>query len=214
MKHAPILLAGLTLGGFAVAGVSLVAWTYHGMERRIVANQRLAMERKLAAILPPGAGDNDPLADRIETSAPARLGAPLTRIYRVRRQGEPVALILNPVAPDGYSGPIDLLISVLHDGRLGGVRVLAHRETPGLGDQIEETKSDWVLGFAGRSLANPAEAGWAVKRDGGDFDQFTGATITPRAIVAAVKNALLYIREQGDRLYREPAASDGDRGGS
>jgi Na+-translocating ferredoxin:NAD+ oxidoreductase subunit G len=105
------------------------------------------------------------------------------------------------VVPDGYAGPIQLLVSVLRDGTVGGVRVLFHHETPGLGDKIEERKSDWVLSFDGKSLSNPTLEGWAVKRDGGEFDQFTGATITPRAIVQAVKNTLIYVQQQGDALF-------------
>jgi electron transport complex protein RnfG len=203
MNPKPILLAALVLAGFAVAGVSLVAATKAAMTDRIVANQRQAMQRKLAAIVPSG-GDNDPLADRIEVSDPDRLGIALTRIYRVRRGDQPVALILDPVVPQGYAGPIHLLISVLPDGRVGGVRVLSHHETPGLGDKIDEAKSDWIYRFNGKSLDQPSLDQWAVKRDGGTFDQFTGATITPRAIVTAVKNALLYVRSQGARLYGEP----------
>jgi len=108
---------------------------------------------------------------------------------------------------DIRDGVFDLdapLISVLPDGRVGGVRVLSHRETPGLGDKIDEAKSDWIYRFNGKSLDQPTLDQWAVKRDGGTFDQFTGATITPRAIVTAVKNALLYVQSQGARLYGEP----------
>lgn len=203
MNKIPILLSALVLGGFAIAGVGLVALAHERLEARIAASQRLAIQRKLAAILPAGLGDNDPLADRIEVSDRARLGSDRTPVYRVRRGGEPVALILSPVVPDGYAGPIDLLVSVLRDGSVGGVRVLSHRETPGLGDGIEEAKSDWVLGFRGKSLHDPGEDAWAVRRDGGAFDQFTGATVTPRAIVGAVKSTLLYVRERGEGLYRE-----------
>lgn len=203
MNTKPILLASLVLSGFAVAGVSLVAVTNTAMAERILANQRLAMQRKLEAIVPSG-GNNDPLADRIEVSDPALLGSPVTRVYRVRRDGAPVALILDPVVPRGYAGPIKLLISVLPDGRIGGVRVLAHHETPGLGDKIEEGRSDWIYGFNGTSLEQPTPERWAVKRDGGAFDQFTGATITPRSIVKTVKNALGYVQSQGPRLYSEP----------
>jgi Na+-translocating ferredoxin:NAD+ oxidoreductase subunit G len=199
-----MFIAALILGGFAVAGVSLVAFTHAAMEQRIGDNQRLAMQRKLLAIVPAGAGDNDPLADRIEVSDAALLGGAVTRVYRVRRGGAPVALILDPVVPHGYAGPINLLVSVLPDGRIGGVRILSHHETPGLGDKIEDAKSDWVLGFDGKSLAEPRSEQWAVRRDGGAFDQFTGATITPRAVVHAVKNVLLYVQSQGARLYDEP----------
>jgi electron transport complex protein RnfG len=206
-----MLIAALVLASFSVAGVSLVAVTHATMQERIIANTRLAMQRKLASIIPEGQSDNDPLEDQIRVSDPDRLGAEETRVYRVRKGDEPVAVILNPVVPDGYAGPIELIVSVLRDGSLGGVRVLTHHETPGLGDQIEETKSDWVLDFTGRSLSSPPLDDWAVRRDGGAFDQFTGATITPRAIVNAVKNTLLFVQSQGDRLFHEPSIPNLDQ---
>lgn len=205
MNKAPIFLAALVLGSFAVAGVALVAVTHELMDARISENVRAAMLDKLAAIVPEGKGDNDPLVDYIEVDAPDQLGAPDTRVYRVREGDSPVAVILTPTVPDGYAGPIDLLVSVLPDGTVGGVRVLAHKETPGLGDQIEEAKSDWIYSFAGTSLGSPPADQWGVKRDGGRFDQFTGATITPRAIVAAVRRTLEYVRSQGERLYNQPS---------
>ncbi len=139
--------------------------------------------------------------DRIEVSDRERLGADRTVVYRARQGDRPAGVVLTPVVPDGYAGPIRLLVAVLPDGTLGGVRVLSHKETPGLGDKIEEAKSHWVLDFAGKSLDDPPPARWKVRRDGGDFDQFTGATITPRSVVKAVKNALLYVRDKGDALY-------------
>ncbi len=205
MNKAPILIAALVLGSFAVAGVSLVAITHAAMDQRILENARLAMQRKLESIVPQGRFDNNPLEDRILVSSPELLGTTRTQVYRVRQGDEPVALILNPVVPNGYAGPIELLVSVLHDGTIGGVRVLSHHETPGLGDPIEEAKSDWVLTFDGKSLEAPPLDDWGVRRDGGAFDQFTGATITPRAIVAAVKNTLVYVQSEGERLYQEPA---------
>lgn len=209
MNKTPMLLAALVLGSFAVAGVSLVATTHAAMDRRILENARMAMQRKLESIVPKGRYDNDPLTDRILVSSPELLGTTEIQVYRVRQGDQPVALILNPVVPNGYAGPIELLVSVLHDGTVGGVRVLRHHETPGLGDQIEEAKSDWVLSFDGKSLSQPPADDWGVRRDGGAFDQFTGATITPRAIVAAVKNTLLYVQAQGEQLYSAPTLAGG-----
>lgn len=207
MKPQPILLAGVVLGSFAVTGVALVSITHEAVDARIADNQRQAMERKLATILPPGQSDNDPLRDTIEVQAKDLLGADKTQVYRVRNADAPVAVVLEPVVPDGYAGSIRLLVSVLRDGSLGGVRVLSHHETPGLGDKIEEAKSDWILRFKGKSLTTPPRERWSVKRDGGAFDQFTGATITPRSIVGAVKNTLLYVERQGDALFAPAAAS-------
>jgi electron transport complex protein RnfG len=213
MKTAPIILAAVVLSAFSVTGVALVAVTHHLMDGRIADNQRAAMERKIASIIPNGQFDNDPLKDQTQVSARDLLGADSTRVHRVSQGGEPVAVILDPVVPDGYAGPIQLLVSILRDGTVGGVRVLLHHETPGLGDKIEERKSDWVLGFNGKSLSNPTLEGWAVKRDGGEFDQFTGATITPRAIVHAVKNTLIYVQQQGEALFEPieaiPAVAEG-----
>jgi len=188
MNKAPILIAALILGSFAVGGVGLVAMTHELTDARIAENKRQAMLAKLRAIVPAERMANDPLADRIQVSAPELLGTEVTEVFRVRDEDEPVAVILQPVVPDGYAGPIRLLVSVLADGTLGGVRVLEHYETPGLGDKIDEKKDDWIIEqFNGKSLDNPPEAEWLVKRDGGEFDQFTGATITPRSIVKAVK---------------------------
>ena len=200
-KAKSILLSGGVLGAFAIGGVSLVAVTQGSVGERIADNQYQAMKRKLDTILPAERVNNDPLQDSIQVEARDLLGAESTQIYRARQNEDPVAVVLEPVVPDGYAGPIKLLVSVLRDGTLGGVRVVSHHETPGLGDKIEEAKSDWVLDFTGKSLTNPPVEKWAVKRDGGDFDQFTGATITPRSIVNAVRDTLIYVQQQGEALY-------------
>ncbi|QGU31731.1 electron transport complex subunit RsxG [Thermochromatium tepidum] len=214
-KLVSLLLSGGLLGAFAVISVSLVAITHDSVEARIADNQYLAMKRKLDTILPTEQVNNDPLQDRLQVSARQLLGADFTQVYRARHDGSPVAVVLEPVVPDGYAGPIKLLVSVLRDGTLGGVRVVSHHETPGLGDKIEESKSDWVLGFTGKSLTNPPLEKWAVRRDGGEFDQFTGATITPRSVVKAVRDTLLYVQQQGEALYapREDQAGGPTSGG-
>jgi electron transport complex protein RnfG len=209
MKTVPILIAGLVLGAFAVVGVALVAVTHAATAERIASNDRMTMLKKLEAIVPAGSIGNDPIADRIEVQSQELLGAASTNVYRVRKDGEPVAVVLNPIVPDGYAGPIKLLVAVMKDGTLGGVRVVSHHETPGLGDKIEEQRSDWVLGFTGKSLSNPTEDKWKVKRDGGVYDQFTGATISPRSIVKAVANTLRFVQAQGDGLYTQPAVPAG-----
>ncbi len=207
MNKAPVLIAAFILGAFAVGGVGLVAITHELTAERIAANEREALLSKLVAILPQGAQTDALLQDRIEVNDPDLLGSDTTSVYRVRDAGEPAGVIVAPIAPDGYGGPIKLVVAVLKDGTLGGVRVLKHSETPGLGDRCDEVKSDWILGFAGKSLGNPPPEKWKVKRDGGEFDQFTGATITPRAIVKAVKNALLYVQKHGQSLYDQPSVA-------
>ncbi|MHA5866058.1 electron transport complex subunit RsxG, partial [Pseudomonas aeruginosa] len=127
--------------------------------------------------------------------------------YVARLHGQASAVILQASAPDGYSGAIQLLVGVTAQGRLLGVRVVAHKETPGLGDRIELAKSPWVHGFDGKSLGDPADAGWAVKKDGGTFDQFAGATVTPRAVVRAVHKALRYFDANRERLLAPEEAA-------
>lgn len=180
------------LGLFAIATVGVVAAIQQGTAPRIAAAEREAQVQALAQILPAGSYDNH-LLDSSRLVQDELLGnknpAPA---YLATLGGKPSAVILQVTAPDGYSGSIRLLVGILADGRLAGVRALHHRETPGLGDKIELAKSRWILGFDGKSLTQPDEAGWAVKKDGGQFDQFAGATITPRAVVKAVHKALQY----------------------
>ena len=126
-----------------------------------------------------------------------------TQAYLASLNGEPAAIIMQANAPDGYSGTISMLIGIMADGTLSGVRVIQHKETPGLGDAIELAKSAWITQFNGKSLNNPSERGWAVKKDHGDFDQFAGATITPRAVVAAVHKALTYFDQHHTELFAQ-----------
>jgi electron transport complex protein RnfG len=205
MNYRQILITGMILLLFAALGTAMVAATWQGTHERIVANERATLLRKLSRLVPPDQYDNALLDDVIELPALQPRSEPL-RAYRARRNGEPVALVMTALAPDGYSGAIHLLVGIRYDGSLAGVRVVAHRETPGLGDAIEEDRSDWILQFDGRSLENPGAAGWAVRKDGGVFDQLTGATITPRAVVKAVHASLLYFRAHRDQLFAMPAA--------
>lgn len=206
-KRKSIILAAAILALFAIAGTSLVAFTYSATKARIETNEREALMRSLHALVPPQSIDNDMAADTLEVSDPEQLGTPPTTVYRGRKMGMPVAAVLTTTVPNGYSGPIKLLVAVHYDGTLGGVRVISHKETPGLGDKIEESRSDWIYGFTGKSLGNPPLEKWKVKRDGGIFDQFTGATITPRSIVTAVRKTLLYVKAHRDALYDKPAAT-------
>ncbi len=205
------LVAGLLLGTFGVVGSALVAFTHEQTADRIAANEREAQLRLLSALVPPQTVDNDLLADQVQVHRKVLLGSASTTVYRGRLKGEPVAAVFTSVVPDGYSGPIKLLVAVRRDGTLGGVRVISQKETPGLGDRIEASKSDWIYGFTGKSLTDPPIEKWGVKRDGGYFDQFSGATITPRAVVRAIKNTLIYYRENADTLFQLPAAALGKR---
>ena len=205
IRHIFITAAILLL--FAVLGTGLVAFTFDNTHEVIEANARAALLQNLHTLVPPERHDNDLIKDVVQVTDVTSLGTnePVT-VYRARKGGAPVAAILAPVAPDGYSGNIRLLVAINLDGTLAGVRVTAHRETPGLGDGIEASRSDWITQFAGRSLGDPAAKLWAVKKDGGVFDQFTGATITPRAVVKAVKKALIYFEHNRQSLFAETAA--------
>lgn len=205
-KAVPVLISGLLLGAFGVLGAGLVGLSQQGTAERIARNERQALLDQLHVLVPPHDIDNDLLSDVIEVSALEQLGSDTTHVYRARRGGQPVALVLSPVVTQGYSGPIQLIVAIRADGSLAGARVLAHRETPGLGDKIEVERSAWILEFAGRSLNDPPPSDWKVKRDGGRFDQFTGATITPRAVVRGVKAALEYFGTNRDQLFLEAVA--------
>ena len=202
MNSRQILLSGLFLWIFAVLGTSFVAVTENTTREQIAENERRVLLRNLNALLPAEKLDNDIASDTLQLAASPLLGTESeSTAYRARLVGEPVAVVFNSIAPNGYNGKIHLLIGIYRDGSLAGVRAVKHAETPGLGDGIEIRKSDWILGFNNKSLASPSPDSWSVKRDGGVFDQFTGATITPRAIVETVKSTLIYYRDNAETLF-------------
>ena len=197
-----MIISAILLAMFAAAGTFFVSYTFDNTIDRINENKRLALLKSIHVLIPPSAHDNDIFTDSVLVQNKDLLGSNKpVKVYRARKNNKPVAIIINSVAPDGYSGNIELLVAINVDGTLAGIRVVHHKETPGLGDAIEENRSDWITKFKHLSLNNPDKKGWAVKRDGGEFDQFTGATITPRAIVKAVYNTLRYYKENRDTLY-------------
>lgn len=192
---------GVLLGLFAVVTTAVIASTYLGTRDSIRDNIRQAEAKALLEIIPANRHDNDMLDDAYPIDDESLLGLRETKqYYLARQQSQAVAVILPATARDGYTGDIDLIVGINADGSIAGVRVLSHRETPGLGDQVDYKKSRWVDGFIGKSLAQPEPARWTVKKDGGVFDQFTGATITPRAVTAAVRRSLEYFRVHRDAL--------------
>lgn len=196
------LRVGILLAIFAAIATALVAFTEQSTRAQIAANERATLLRTLNSLLPAAEYDNDLLTDTITLQAIETLGTQqASLVYRARKQGQPIAAIFNIIAPNGYNGKITMLIAIRYDGSIAGVRVLKHKETPGLGDKIDIKRADWILSFSGLSKANPAADRWKVKADGGDFDQFTGATITPRAVVGAIHKALGYFDEQRDSLF-------------
>ncbi len=202
-----ILRTSLVLGLIGLIAAGLLAGIDALTHDRIAA-QRHAMElRQLVAVMPKSGYDNDPVTERIAVRAPRWLHQSEARVWRGRSKGQASLLVLESTAPDGYSGDIALLIGVRSDGRINGVRVLGHRETPGLGDRIEVERDPWITGFDARSLGDPARERWTVKRQRGDFDQFAGATITPRAVVQAVARTLDFVKRHGAALHAAQAST-------
>jgi len=203
-----MLMTALLLGLFAVLGTGMVAVTHHQTKQAIIDNERAYLLRTLNSLVPPTAYDNTLYQDTIRVTDRTLLGTtrPMT-IYRARRAGKPVAAILTSVAPSGYNGNIKLLVAIRYNGAIMGVRVVSHQETPGLGDSIDAKKSNWIHSFDGHSLSQPDDLGWHVVKDGGIFDQFTGATISPRAVVKAVHDSLKYYQLHKDEIFAPPISS-------
>jgi H+/Na+-translocating ferredoxin:NAD+ oxidoreductase subunit G len=199
-----LLPALATLAVLAVAGAIVADLARHGTQGRIVANERRAALAVLHSVLPADTHDNDLLTDFIEVVDDEVLGSTRPhRVYRARRNGQPAGVVMEVTARGGYGGPLELLVGITAQGTVTGVRILVHHETPGIGDGVE--RKDWLSQFDGHSLTNPPPEDWQVKRDGGSFDQLTGATISPRAVVKGVYNALLYFREHQQELFAAPA---------
>ncbi|MNQ67760.1 Electron transport complex protein RnfG [compost metagenome] len=177
----------LLLAGF---GLAMLVAADRLLGERIEAGRQVAAERALLDLLPAGSYDNHPLAHPIALPASELLGNP-PQAWLATREGAPVAVLL-PATAKGYEGPIQLLLAIRPDGRLLAIKVLAHRETPGIGDRIEPARSAWLQILDGASLANHPEAEWRVKADNGQFDQIAGATITSRAVVSATQRALQF----------------------
>ena len=200
----------IVLALFALVTSLILATTNELTYERIEQSEREAAQRALLEIIPLERHDNDMLMD--VQPVPEQYWATLGlkkggNIHIARDQGHPVAAIIPAVTPDGYSGAISMIIGINFNGSIAGVRVVEHRETPGLGDKVDLKKSDWILSFNGKSLVNPQASGWKVKKEGGDYDQFTGATITPRAVVSQVLKTLQYFEDDRERLLQIAAAN-------
>ena len=206
---ASIGLSGTVLALFAAVTSIAIGWTYLTTKGQIDFEVRRSEARQLLEVFPANTHDNEIVDDTFELDAETPLlGIRETRRgYRVRINGDVIGVILPTTARDGYSGDIRDLVGVRQDGTVAGVRVVAHRETPGLGDKVDIRKSDWVTDFNSRSLADPALPGWNVKKDGGVFDQFTGATVTPRAVILATRRALEYANLHKAKLFETEADS-------
>ena len=205
-----VLKSGATLAAIAAICTALVAATYQLTVDRIADNDKALLEQSLEPVLAGMSYDSGISESRLVIAPPHDLpGSEAALIYRVFDDGEPVAALIAMTARDGFSGTIRILVGIDVDGVVTGVRILQHRETPGLGDKIEPTRSNWIHQFEGRSLADPVMTAWAIKRDGGDFDQLTGASITPRAVIGALRDTLIYFDAHRDEIFAAQAGGDG-----
>jgi electron transport complex protein RnfG len=201
--------AALNLLFFAVLGTVVLASTYFLTRDRIAQSVEEEKLKLIAQVVPQPLFDNAIVQDTLPLAPSELLGTDgETLAYRARLKGEPSAVVLQPVAPDGYSGKIFLIVAIRSNGEISGVRVVSHHETPGLGDYIELPKGDWIKGFDGQSHATRKDTDWKVKKDGGQFDYVAGATITPRAIVKAVHKSLLYFEQNRDTLLSASAVKE------
>ncbi len=198
-RHLPINRHGLVLGCFALLVTGALAMTQALTENRISLNETAQREKVLAQVLPDQWADH-PLDQHKTELYDEKTG--LTRTcYITKVNGSATAVIITATATDGYSGDINMLVGILRDGSITGVRVTKHSETPGLGDAIEVLRSEWIKSFDGKTLSSPIESGWTVRKNNGAFDQFTGATITPRAVVNEVKNTLQFFNSVKTELF-------------
>lgn len=191
---------GLLLAGFALVATFLILVTDRFTRDTIEQQQSAQVLSLINELISPDSYDNNIIldcttADGFETSLE------FSKVYRARVTGQPIALIFEAIAPNGYNGNIHMLIGTDISGSITGVRVIEHKETPGLGDKIDLRISDWILGFNNQSLSNDGQSRWKVKKDGGQFDQFTGATITPRAVVQTVFDTLVFSEENLNTLF-------------
>jgi Na+-translocating ferredoxin:NAD+ oxidoreductase subunit G len=206
------LRTALNLLFFTVIGTAILAFTFNLTHELIAQSENAAKLKLINQVVPESLYDNDLLNDSLIIPASSRLGTEQDSIaYRGQLKGQPSVVVLEAVAPDGYNGKIKLIIAINYNGLISGVRVIEHKETPGLGDYIDIAKNKWINLFANTSHKGNRDEDWKVKKDGGQFDYMAGATITPRAVVKAVNNALYYFEENRDKLF---AQKPGEKAGS
>ncbi len=192
---------GAILAIFALATTGAVTLTQIATKDKIKQQEQATLMRSLTEVMPSHAYDNQLTANCIEINDAFLGHSKTTNAYRTQKEDKMTGIILETTAPDGYSGKIEILSAIYVDGTVAGVRVIKHKETPGLGDKVELARSSWILSFNNKKPLSEKDPTWAVKKDGGQFDQFTGATITPRAVVNAVKRASLYVQHNQDSLF-------------
>lgn len=199
-KHAS--KTAITLVAFAFLGTAMLAYVFDITRAPIEASEKEARLALFKQILPESTYDNDLLKDNVEIAPNEQLGNRQPTVSNIAKSnGKTAGVILEAVAHDGYSGDIKLLIAIRADGSISGVRVLAHKETPGLGDYIDITHGNWIKLFNDESVNKTPIEQWHVKKDGGKFDYIAGATITPRAVVKAVLKALQFYEANKQTLF-------------
>lgn len=200
------LLTAAAAAALAAAAFYGVHAAYDWSDDRIAANERARIVARLNSVLEPALRGRDLTTTRLAVTDEEHLGsADPVDIFVLTDRGAPMATVFATVAPHGYNASIDLLIGVAPIGTVTGVRAVRHRETQGLGDAIDIAKSGWMLQFDGKALTAPARELWAIDQDEGEFDAISGATVTSRAVVTAVKNTLLYFEAHRDELYAQAA---------
>ncbi len=197
----PYLITAAKLAAFAGGAAVLLYVIYQFALPAQQLNQQKALLLQLNTLVAAEHYNNDLTQDKLTLSIPALSAKKPVTIYRARRDNQPVASLLTVTAHNGYSGDIHLLVGIWADNRLAGVRVLAHKETPGLGDYIEAERDEWIHQFSNKSYQNTPQSRWKVKKDGGDFSFRTGATITPRAIVSTVEKTLAWVSQHPNEVY-------------
>ncbi|WP_217533798.1 electron transport complex subunit RsxG [Vibrio metschnikovii] len=195
---------GLILAIFACASTGVVALTQYLTANQIKAQETAQLLSVLNQVIPPEWHDNQLSAACTLVSDPLLGSSQAMPVYLATLNGEHTALAIEAIAPDGYSGAIKIIVGIDQQGNILGTRVLSHQETPGLGDKIDLRISDWILSFTGRQVNDDNQRQWQVRKDGGQFDQFTGATITPRAVVKAVKQTVEYVNSHREQIVNQP----------
>ncbi|MGX9418963.1 electron transport complex subunit RsxG [Vibrio sp. WJH972] len=195
---------GMILALFASLTTGFVAITHSFTQHTIADQQKAQLLRTLNQVVPETSHNNDLAKACTKITLPNLPNEASLHAYIAKKDQDITGIAIETIAPDGYTGQIKLIVGIDTSGIITGTRVLSHNETPGLGDKIDLRVTDWILGFTGKTLTAENQSQWAVRKDGGQFDQFTGATITPRAVVKAVKNVVNYVQVNHDALYAQP----------
>ena len=194
------------LAAAAIICTGLIAIVNGLTQPMIAQQQQKALLKTLNQLIPENLYDNDIVATCFTVTDQELLGSVEPRqVFIARKEQNDVAVMIETNTMRGYSGEIKMVVGIFENATIAGVRVISHTETPGLGDKIQINKSDWIESFANKSYQESQQSRWEVKKNGGDFDAFTGATITPRAVIFAVKDALIYFEKNKDQLFSHQA---------